>query len=145
MSRYILPGKEPRYRLVVGVDTVLPLPTFFAQVIDLAWETDGQVIDENAEAGDSPEEGLLAWIGGSLPPLRQIHELVSALAPYGAIPVELQLQLVADLDEVAPYSISGLVQQIAQVCRQVPEACLPPEPTTEPVLLLLNAHGCFRY
>ena len=141
MSRYMLPGKEPRHRLIVGVDAVLPLPSLYAHVIDLAWETDGRVIDEKAEAGDSPEEGLLLWLGGGVPPLREMHTLVSGLAHYGEIPVELQIKLVEELDRIAPYSISGLGSQLAGICQQVPGARLTVEPATERVVLLLNEHG----
>lgn len=142
MSRHILSGKEQRYRLIVGVDSVLPLPSFYGQAIDLAWESGGKIIDEQTIPGDTPEEGLMVWVGGSVPPLRDIQEVVSALAPYGEVPLALQLQLIEELDAHAPFTISSLGSQLATVCKQTPDACLTIEPEgNERVFLLLGEQG----
>ena len=82
MSRYQFPGREPRYRLVVGWDA--SIGSFFAQVEDLAWESDGQVVDEEASIGDGPEEGLVVWVGVA-PPIHEVQRLVDAVASYGTI------------------------------------------------------------
>jgi hypothetical protein len=83
LSRYQLSGKEPRYRVFVGWDP--SLASFYAQVEDLAWESNGQVIDENAAIGESPDEGLLVWVGAASP-LQDPQLLVQAVAAYGTIP-----------------------------------------------------------
>jgi hypothetical protein len=83
MSRYQFSGKEPRYRIVVGWDA--SLASFFWQVEDLAWETNGRVIDEDASIGDSPDEGLLVWVGADAP-IVDPQQLVRAVASYGTIP-----------------------------------------------------------
>jgi hypothetical protein len=82
MSRYQFNGKESRYRLIVGWDP--SLASFYAQVEDLAWESGGQVIDEDAAIGDSPDEGLLVWVGAASP-LQDPQMLVQAVAAYGTI------------------------------------------------------------
>ena len=141
MSRYTSPGKELRYRLIVGIDNMLSVPSLFGQVIDLGWATNGQ-IDEQAIIGDTPDEGMMVWIGGSISPLRDIRELVAALAPYGDIPLTLQLQLIQELDLLAPFSISALGSQLAVICQRAPEARLIKEPgQSEEVFLILNEQG----
>lgn len=99
MSRYTVQGKEPRYRLVVGWDPTLS--SFFAQVEDLAFESGGQVIDEEAIIGDSPEEGLLVWVGADQP-VSDLGQIVAALAPYGTIPQEMLARLHRDQEENRP-------------------------------------------
>ena len=99
MSRYTLQGKEPRYRLVVGWDPTLM--SFFAQVEDLAFESGGQVIDEETVIGDSPEEGLLVWVGADHP-VRDLRQIVAALAPYGTVPEEMLARLRKDQEENKP-------------------------------------------
>ncbi len=86
MSRYACAGNERRYRLVVGWDRALA--GFFAQVEDLAFESQGAIVDEDAVIGDTPEEGLLVWVGAD----QQIHELeqiVKAVEAYGSIPQDI--------------------------------------------------------
>jgi hypothetical protein len=61
--------------------------SFFAQVEDLAWESDGQSIDEDAVIGDTSEEGLLLWVGAD-EPLLDVSSIWEALAPYGPVPEE---------------------------------------------------------
>lgn len=90
MSRYTFAGQLPRYRLVVGWD--LALRSYFGQVEDLAWETDGAVIDEDASIGDGPDEGLLVWIGADRI-VEEIAEVQAALAPYGTIPDDILAKL----------------------------------------------------
>ena len=99
MSRYPLTGKEPRYRLVLGWNSTLS--SFFAQVEDLAFESGGQVIDEEAIIGESPEEGLLVWVGADHP-VRDLRQIAAALAPYGTIPQELLARLRRDQEENRP-------------------------------------------
>lgn len=99
MSHYTLQGKEPRYRLVVGWDPTLS--SFFAQAEDLAFESEGQVIDEEAVIGDSPEEGLLVWVGADQP-VSDLGQIVAALAPYGTVPQEVLAQLRRDQEENKP-------------------------------------------
>jgi hypothetical protein len=86
MSRYTFSGKEPRYRIIVGWDPARS--SLFAQVEDLAWESDGQTINPDAPIGDTPEEGLLVWVGADVP-ITDPAELVRAVAPYGSIPEHL--------------------------------------------------------
>lgn len=93
MSRYTFRGTDPRYRLVVGWDQ--GLDSYFAQVEDLAWESEGAVIDEEAIIGDSPEEGLLVWVSGD-PPVERREVLAEALAPYGKIPGDIWGRLSLD-------------------------------------------------
>ena len=50
MSRYEIPGKESRYRLVVGWDR--PLCTYFAQV----W-------DERSPEVELEEDAICLWVG----------------------------------------------------------------------------------
>ena len=99
MSRYTLQGKEPRYRLVVGWDPTLE--SFFGQVEDLAFESGGRVIDEEAIIGDSPEEGLLVWVGADHP-VSDLAQIVAALAPYGTIPEDMLARLRRDREENKP-------------------------------------------
>jgi hypothetical protein len=93
MSRYQLKGKESRYRLIVGWDP--SLTSFYAQVEDLAWESDGQGIDEDAAIGESPDEGLLVWVGAASP-LQDPQMLVQAVAAYGTIPDDILQRLRED-------------------------------------------------
>lgn len=93
MSRYEFRGTAPRYRLVVGWDQARI--SYFAQVEDLAWETGGAQIDEEAIIGDSPEEGLLLWVSGD-PPVFRREVLAEALASYGKIPGDIWDRLYLD-------------------------------------------------
>lgn len=143
MSRYTIAGNAPRYRLRVGVDTVLPIPSLFGHVLDLGWQTDGVVLDEQEETiGDTPEEGLLVWVGGSVPPLWDLETLVSALAPYGQIPLTLQLTLLEELDALAPFPLSALGKHLLAICRQDARArlSLGPEIPEQP-FVILTAQG----
>jgi hypothetical protein len=99
LSRYTLTGKKPRYRLVLGWDSTLL--SFFAQVEDLAFESGGSVIDEEAIIGDSPKEGLLVWVGADQP-VRDLDQIVAALAPYGTIPEDMLARLRRDREENRP-------------------------------------------
>src|SRR5689334_14562736 len=93
MSRYVLTGENPRYRIVVGWDT--PLGSFFAQVKDLAFEAQGAVINPNAVIGDTPEEGLLVWLGADSP-VTDVAHLTSAIADYLPLPETMLEQLRQD-------------------------------------------------
>jgi hypothetical protein len=103
MSRYEVVGKEPRYRIVVGWDTTLQ--SFFGQVEDHEWEASSQEdlsrSCEEASIGDTPQEGLLVWIGTDTPIL-DVQEIIEALAPYGTIPDALVDQLRQDQMEGGP-------------------------------------------
>lgn len=46
LSRYTFVGQNPRYRIIVGWDA--PLTSYFAQVEDLAFESNGAIIDPEA-------------------------------------------------------------------------------------------------
>lgn len=138
MSRYTLTGKHPRYCIAVGVDR--PLATFFAQVEDVAEK--GQRREKQAAMSDSPAEDFLVWIGCSLHEIRTIQQLIQVIAPYGQIPLVLQLQLVRDLDEVEPLPLMVLGAQLAAICKQSPSAILmlaPPLPQSS--CLLINQEG----
>lgn len=93
MSRYKFVGNEKRHRLVVGWDQ--PLASFFAQVEDLAFESQGATIDEDAVIGDTPEEGLLVWVGADQP-IHDLEQIVKAVETYGTIPQEILVQLRRD-------------------------------------------------
>ena len=80
-----------------------PLASFFARVEDLAFESGGQVIDEEAIIGDSPEEGLLVWVGADHP-VSDLRRIVAALAPYGTVPEEMLARLRKDQEENRPFS-----------------------------------------
>ena len=130
MSRHRLPGKASQYHLIVGVDAALPLPTFFGQVI------------EERFGSSSEEADPLVWVGGSVPPLRDLQQVVTAMAPYGEIPLALQLQLIEELDTHTPFSIAALGQQLAAICQHVPASRLAIMPgAQEQVFLTLNAQG----
>jgi hypothetical protein len=129
MSRYTLSAKAPHQRLVVGVDSALPEPSFFGQV---------SAEDAEQQQADAP----LVWVGGGVPPLRDLEPVVAALAPYGEIPLALQLQLVEELDQRAPFSLTALGQQLALICQQAPDTRVAalPEPEQR-VCLLLDQRG----
>jgi hypothetical protein len=108
----------------------LPLPTFFGQVV------------EERSGSSSGDADPLVWVGGSVPPLRDLQQVVTAMAPYGEIPLTLQLQLIEELDTHAPFSIAVLSQQLAAICQQAPASRLAFMPgAQEHVFLLLNAQG----
>ena len=139
MSRHTYRGTNPRYRLVVGLDT--SLPSFFGQVEDLAYAIDGAIIDEHADMGSTPEEGLLLWIGGRKESLTHLPPLVAALAAYGPVPLDIQLQLLSEMDRVMPFSFTRFGKELTAICRQSPSAYLRLLPPAEEVLLLVNQDG----
>lgn len=94
MSRYTFAGNDLRHRIVVGWDD--PLQSFFGQVEDLAYETNGAVIDPQAMIGDCEEEGLLVWVGADGVPILDVNQLVAAVAAYGTIPEGVLVKLRAD-------------------------------------------------
>ena len=129
MSLYKRPGKEPRYRLRVGIDVILPIPSLFGHVLDVGWQTNRLVLSEQEEdPGDTPEE---VWIGGSVPPLRDLQAVVTALAPYGEIPLLLQLHLLEELDTLTPYPVRRWGKHLAAVCQHDPHARLTATPTAK--------------
>ncbi len=97
MSRYTFAGNDPRYRLFVGWDD--PLKSFFAQVEDLAHETNGAVINQQAMIGDCEEEGLLVWVGADGVPILDVKHIVAAVRAYGAIPEEVCVKLRSDQNQ----------------------------------------------
>ncbi len=138
MSRYTFPGENPRYRIVVGVDA--QLFTLFAQVEDMAWE--GQRTEEDAEIGDTLDEGLLVWVGGCFREILDVQELTQVVSPYGHIPLTLQVHLLQDLDRVVPQPLMALGAQLAAICQQSPIAILKQEPELhKSYYLLLNQDG----
>lgn len=111
MSRYQFPGKEQRYRLVVGWDPTLS--SFFAQVEDLAWETDGRVIDEDATIGDSPDEGLLVWVGAASP-VTDVEQVIRAVSVYGTIPNDILQRLRQDQSVNKPLTKAHVPPQLTR-------------------------------
>jgi hypothetical protein len=138
MSRYELTGKEPRYRIVVGWDNTLPIPpgsmpgTLYVQVEDREWASGQAGVDEadaESEVGDTPEEGLLVWIGQGVDDLiSDVKTLVGAVAPYGTIPLATQVDLLRDMDRDWPRSWQTVGAAMAAVCQQAPAARLASKP-----------------
>ena len=94
MSRYAFSGNHPRYRVIVGWDA--PLESFFAQVEDFAYESNGATINLQATIGDTPEEGLVLWLGADEEPITDVALLGNALVSYATIPDTIQAQLRQD-------------------------------------------------
>jgi hypothetical protein len=131
-------GTEPRYRITLGIDPAYL--NLFGQVEDLAWKTDGLIIDETPIRSDLPTEGMLLWLGANQPVTLQ--ELVQAVAPYGPVPLSMQLQLLTALDAQHPFSLLRLTQELGDICQQAPTARLTIEPPEdERVFLVLNERG----
>ena len=134
MSRYTDNGNNPRYRIALGFDPSLPLPSLFGSVEDLGWKTDGRVLEK--------EGSSVVWLGGSNPPLTNLQMLVSALSPYARVPPDIQLQLLAEMDSLNPFSSTQLGKELVAICRQSSQARLPFEPPTEErIFLVLNEQG----
>lgn len=111
MSRYTLTGKEPRYRIVVGWDP--SLQSFFGQVLDLAFESGGKVVDQDAIIGDSPDEGLLVWVGAD-EVLSDVTQIVQALADFGTLPAALITQLHQDQQANTPFTKAHVPPEIVR-------------------------------
>ncbi|SRR5258708_5232964 len=94
MSRYEFMGNDPRYRVIIGWDA--PLESFFAQVEDIALESKGATIDPEAVIGDTPEEGLVLWLGAEDEPITDVAQLGNALVAYATIPETILEQLRQD-------------------------------------------------
>jgi hypothetical protein len=128
--------------MTLGFDATLALPSLFARVEDLAWATDGRVIDKEARIGDTPETGQVVQLGGSNPPLCDLGMLVSALAPYVQVPVSVQLRLLWERDTCKPLSFTALCRDLAAICSQTSHARLALcPPAKERVFLVLNEQG----
>lgn len=148
MSRYELPGKERRYRIIVGWDTTLPrrvgdLPgTLYAQVEDSGVSAAIDV-DAESEVGDTPEEGLILWIGQGIDDwIVDVQTIVKATAPYGDIPLVIQVALVRDMDRDWPRSWSTIGSALTAIIQQSSMARLASE--SEPggsYYILLNEQG----
>ena len=134
MSRYTYPGKKPRYRISLGWDIARPLPSLFGSVEDLAWRTDGQVIEASG--------CTVVRLGSSNPPLTDLQLLVAALAPYGQVPLDIQLQLLSEMDTTKPLTLTRLGKELAAICRQSSLVRLSFEPPTqERVFLVVQENG----
>lgn len=83
MSRYKLPGREPRYHLVIGWDR--PLYTFFAQV----W-------DRPCPMGDMEETAICLWVGCTRGEVTAADHLAEAVREYCDIPEDVLDQLERD-------------------------------------------------
>jgi hypothetical protein len=151
MSRYELPGKESRYRIIVGWDNTIPtvgrIPgTLYLQVEDAEWDSELPGANEaevEVGIGDTPEEGLLVWIGQGVDDLvSDIKTLVTAAAPYGDIPLATQMDLLRDMDRDWPRSWQAVGAAMAGICRQSPAARLAREPEQgKSYYILLDEHG----
>jgi hypothetical protein len=154
LSRYTLTGKEPSFRLAVGWDATHGLGnepgTLYAQVEDLAAgsnqpkEAKGDAGgDEGADIGDTPEERLLLWVGQGVDDIiSDVQVIVEALAPYGSIPLPIQVDLLRDLDLDWPRPLLTVGAALAAICRQVPAARLEAElEEGKSYYLLLNQAG----
>lgn len=131
MSCLLLPGNDARYRLVIGIRTQLPIPVVFGQVWDLP---SGQAVPEGSK------HGLV--LEASSPPLPDFLDVLALFAPYGQIPLTIQLRLLEELDALLPLPISTLGRYLAAICQQAPGAHLTSQPVAnERVLLMLNAQG----
>jgi hypothetical protein len=141
MSRYLLTGREQHHRLVVGWDSALM--SLFAQVEDLAYESGGTDIDEEAVIGDTPEEGLLLWVvQGVDDRISDVQALVKALAPYGSIPLPIQLDLLRELDQDWPRPWQTVGAALVAICQQAPTARLRAEFEEETsYYIMLNQTG----
>jgi glucose-6-phosphate isomerase len=93
MSRYDFRGKNRRYKIIVGYDP--SLRSLFAQVEDLAFETHGAVVNEDAPIGDSYEEGLIVWVGATTR-ITDVQRISKAVADYGVIPKDIEQRLRAE-------------------------------------------------
>jgi hypothetical protein len=139
MSRTTLRGNQPRYRLRVGVETQLPQPSLYGCVLDLGERPETHVL---APLGKTLDADVLVKVGASIPPLRDVQEVVSALAPYGSVPLPLQLTLLEELDALAPFAIFALGKQLAAICQHASDAHLTLVPDDqEEVFLLLTEQG----
>ena len=83
MSRYDLPGREPRFRLVVGWDR--PLWTFFAQV----WE-------RRPAPNGAEEEVICCWVGCAPGEVTAADYLADAVREFCDIPDDVLEQLETD-------------------------------------------------
>ncbi len=112
MSRLVLPGTDPRHRLVLGVDTTLRSPSFFGLLLT---DTDHE------EAGaDAPP----IRVGGGNAPLVDLQQVVTVLQPYGQIPLSHQVRLLDELDQVFPYPLRELGRHLAAIFAQDPASHL---------------------
>jgi hypothetical protein len=136
MSQYTFLSEHGRYRVIVGVDA--PRSTFFAQVEDVG----EQGIRAHGEMGKTPDERLLVWAGTSVREILDVQKIAEAVAPYGRLPLPLQVQLLQDLDRVVPQPLMVLGTQLAVICQQSPVARLPYEPDPQKrYYLFLNQEG----
>ena len=116
-------GTLPRYRLSVGVETA----SFSGLVEDLAC---------------SLPRRLFAIGGSRQHPVRDLPAMCAALAPYGTIPLWLQLVLLQELDACQPFSLPLLLAQLATICDQTTHARLPHLPVTRtPFWLQIREQG----
>ena len=144
MSRYEIPGRESRYRLTVGWDNTVPLlapvpGTLFLQVADVEGLVGPQEDAAEVEVGDTPEEGLVVWIGQGVDDvISDVSTIVAAAAPYGDIPLPTQLDLLRDMDRDWPRPWQTVGTAVAAIVRQSPLARLAsaPQPGHSSYLLL---------
>lgn len=124
-----------------------PMPgTLYLQVEDLEWWSDQY--NENAteaetEVGDTPEEGLLVWLGQGVDDvISDVETIVSAASSYGNIPLTTQVDLQRDMDCDWPRSWQTVGVSLAGICRQSQSARLASEPEQgTSYYMLLNEQG----
>lgn len=92
MSRYNLPSKNEKFKVVVGYDS--PLQTFFAQVIDIEKEKNDDEDYMIFQVGSDPKEPLV----------RTVEELKNKIEDYASIPLYMEQNLKEDLIDSPPPS-----------------------------------------
>lgn len=142
MSRYNVESHDPCYRIVVGLNRRASPPTFFAWVRDQHGRASSQSRDQSVESGEQPQSKLILQIGEPADPLTDLQQLVAALAPYGNIPLSVQLLLLRDRDAHQPFPLNVFGEQLAAICQQAPTARLTEMPPTDArSWLLLDEQG----
>lgn len=113
--------------MIVGWDNTMPtrpgaIPgTLYLQVEDSAWG--GGPDGEEVAVGDTEEEGLLVWVGQGVDDLiGDVQKIVKAAAPYGDIPLPIQVELLRDMDRDWPRTWQSVGRDLVAICRQSPLA-----------------------
>ncbi len=80
MSRYFVPARDKKYKVVLGWDP--PLNTYFAQVYDHS------ITDE--------DEQLILWEAGTPKPIHDLDQLAWLVYEYAEVPQDILTKLYRD-------------------------------------------------